>query len=494
MNRFLPKLVLSLSTFVMLATTTLAAQAPVPPAKPVPGEGAAGEWLGALDVGAVKLRLALHVEKKDDGSLSALLDSIDQKAKIPVDTAAFEGRTLRLSLKAIGGSYEGTLNADGSALQGTWSQGGKTLPLTFDRQEKAFVANRPQEPKGPFPYTSREVTFQSEAGGVQLAGTLFLPAGEGPFPAVALVTGSGPQDRDETLMGHKPFLVIADALARRGIASLRWDDRGAGKSAGDHMGSTMDDFAADTRAAVAFLRSLSGVDESAIGIVGHSEGGLIAPMVAATDKSADKSVGFLVLLAPPGEPLRSLLLRQTRALYRLQGVDEKLIDRALAAQTEDLELIADPALTVPQIQEKLRALAETRRQQFTAEERARLGIDSAAIESSIQVATTAWFRSLIRQDPAVYLRNIKMPVLALFGEKDFQVDARVSSEAVRASLAAAGNPDHEVRSLPGLNHLFQHAGTGNIDEYSTIEETFSPEVLATIGDWITARFAKKRSL
>ena len=240
MNRSLSKIVLYLLTFLLVATVLSAQE------KPISGEGAAGEWLGALDVGAVKLRLALHVEKKDDGSLGAVLDSIDQNAKIPVDTAVFEGRTLRLTLKAIGGSYEGTLSVDGSSLQGTWSQGGQSLPLTFNRQEKAFALNRPQEPKAPFPYTSREVTFQSAAGDVRLAGTLLLPPGEGPFPAVALVTGSGAQDRDESLMGHKPFLVIADALARRGIASLRWDDRGAGASTGDHMGSSMEDFAADT--------------------------------------------------------------------------------------------------------------------------------------------------------------------------------------------------------------------------------------------------------
>jgi pimeloyl-ACP methyl ester carboxylesterase len=482
MKKYLVKLALHLS-IVLLATTSLSAQVPAQ----VPAQ-VAGDWLGALDVGAAKLRLGLHVEKTGDGALTATLDSIDQGAKIPVDTAVFESGTLRLSLKAIGGSYEGTLNAEGSALEGTWSQGGRKLPLTFHRQEAPFALNRPQLPKGPFPYESREVTFNSEAENVRLAGTLLLPAGEGPFPAVALVTGSGPQDRDETLMGHKPFLVIADALARRGIASLRWDDRGAGASAGDHMGSTVDDFAADARAAVAFLRSRPEVDGSAIGIVGHSEGGLTGPMVAV----ADKSLAFLVLLAPPGEPLRSLLTRQTRALYHLQGLDEKLIDRALAAQNEDLELIADPSMTVDQLQEKLRAISASRRKQFTDEERARLGITADAIEGNIRVATTAWFRSLTRQDPAVNLRNVKIPVLALFGDKDFQVDAQVNAEAVRAALAAAKNPDHEVRTFPGLNHLFQHAKTGGMDEYATIEETFAPEALATIGDWIVARFPQRK--
>lgn len=454
------------------------------PAKPVPGQGATGEWLGTLDVGPTKLRLALHVETRANGAFGAILDSIDQGAKIPVDEVTFEHGTLRLAIKAIGASYEGKLNADGSALDGVWSQGGQQWPLTLQRLEKAFALARPQNPQGPFPYESREVTFLSGAGNVRLSGTLLLPAGEGPFPAVALVSGSGPQDRDETLMGHKPFLVLADALARRGIASLRWDDRGAGASEGDHMGSTVNDFAADTRAAVAFLRSWPKVDGSAIGIVGHSEGGLTGPMVAV----GDKSVSFLVLLAPPGEPLRSLLMRQTRDLYRLQGLDEKLIERALATQAEDLELIADPSLTVDRLQEKLRARAEIRRQQFTVEERARLRVDGDAIERAIRVSSTAWFRSLIRQDPSVYLREVRIPVLALFGEKDLQVDARVNSEAVRASLAAAGNRDHEERSLPRLNHLFQHAETGGIDEYGAIEETFAPEALGTIGDWIVARF------
>ncbi len=486
MNRSVWKLAPCLSTLALLVMAALAAAQET--AKPVPGEGAAGEWLGALEVGQAKLRLGLHVEAKADGGLTAILDSIDQGAKIPVDTVVFEGRTLRLTINAARAGYEGTLNADGSALEGKWSQGGRELPLILRRLEKAAALNRPQQPKAPFPYASHEVTFSSEAGNVRLAGTLLVPEEAGPFPAVAMVTGSGPQDRDETLMGHKPFLVIADALARRGIASLRWDDRGVAGSGGSHMGSMVDDFAADARAAVAFLRSRPEVDAKAVGILGHSEGGLTGPMAAV----ADPSVSFLVLLAPPGEPIHSLILRQTRELFRLQGLPGELMERSLAAQAEDLEIVANASLTADQIQEKLRARAKVRRDQFTAEERALLKVDPEVIEQGIQTAITAWFRSLIRQDPAVYLRKVKVPVLALFGEKDFQVDAKVNAEALRTALAAGGNPDHEVRSFPGLNHLFQHAETGSLSEYGAIEETLSPEVLETIGNWIVTRFQKKR--
>lgn len=455
------------------------------PETPIPGEGIVGDWLGALRPGSATLRLALHVEETPDGTLSAVLDSVDQGAVIPVDSVTLdEDGRVRLELKRIGGRFAGTMNEDGSAMEGTWHQGGRQLPLTFHRRAERFALKRPQEPEGPFPYSAHEVTFPSAAGEVTLAGTLLIPEGGGPFPAVAFVSGSGAQDRDEALMGHKPFLVIADFLARRGIASLRFDDRGMGESTGDHVGSTIQEFAGDVDGAVAFLASRSEIDHRAIGVLGHSEGGVTGPMAAVGDSEID----FLVLLAPPAVPLPSLLARQGRDVLRLQGVDDELIDRLLASQAEDLALVADESLDAEELEKRLRARAQAYEEEFNQGELARLGVNEQTLESGIRVSTTPWFRSLVRVDPAEHLREIDVPVLALFGERDVQVAAEENAAALRKALAAGGNPEVDVRILPGLNHLFQTAVTGGVEEYGAIEETIAPAALEAIGDWIEARF------
>ena len=458
------------------------------PAAPAAGPaGVQGDWLGALDAGPMKLRLALHVEDGEKG-LTAKLDSIDQGALLPVDTATFAEGTLRFAITEIGATYTGTLKEDGSLLEGTWSQSGRSLPLTFRRQATPFVPNRPQNPVGPTPYESREVKIWNAAAGIHLAGTLVLPEGAGPFPSVVFVSGSGPQDRDETLMGHKPFLVIADYLARHGVASLRCDDRGVGGSEGNEMESTIRDLATDAEAGLAFLATQPKIDRKAIGILGHSEGGLIAPLVAATNRE----VAFLVLLAPPGEPLKALLARQLHDILRQGGVADSLVERAMAAQTEDFALLADNTLSRDDVQQKLRAQAAARRSRFTDAERAALGVNPAMIEQGIQVSSTPWFRSLLREDPAVYLRTLKIPVLALFGGRDLQVAPEPNAKAVRDALAAAENKGSEVRILPGLNHLFQHTATGAVADYGTIEETFAPEALELVSGWIAGRHGRFR--
>jgi uncharacterized protein len=456
-----------------------------PPA--VPGEGPAGDWLGSLDLGQLELRLALHVEAAADGTLTAVLHSVDQSARIPLDSLVVEERTWRLTAEGIGAAFTGTMNADGSAVDGTWSQGGRSLPLRLARLAEPFALARPQHPQPPLPYASRDIVFRNEAAGIALAGTLVVPPGDGPFPAVVFVTGSGPQDRDETLFGHKPFLILADHLARRGIASLRYDDRGFGDSEGDHMGSTVADFAADAAAALAFLATQPKIDRDGLGILGHSEGGLAAPRVAAGNAEVD----FLVLLAPPGEPLDAMVLRQERDALRQRGAEDELVERATARQAAILALLVDDSLATDEVTARLRAQAAERGEHFSAAEIALLG-DDAAVEAAIRVGVTPWFRSLLREDPAVHLRAVRVPVLALFGETDVQVAAEVNAPLVERALAAAGNEDYEVRLLPGLNHFFQHSASGAVAEYGRIEETIAPQALDLVGDWIGERFAGER--
>jgi hypothetical protein len=448
-----------------------------------PGEGVVGDWGGTLSIGPMELRLALHVEQTEDGGLTGTLDSIDQGAMgIPISAMTYEAesREFWFESNAIGGEYRAVLNHDGSALEGTWTQNGRANPLTFFRGTESVAINRPQEPKAPFPYSVEEVRVENTTDGVTLAGSLLIPEGEGPFPAVVFVSGSGAQDRDETLMGHKPFWVIADHLARNGIASLRYDDRGAGQSTGDHMGSTVDAFARDASSAIDFLAEQEAVDSERIGILGHSEGGLHGPMAVLMNDQID----FLVLLAPPAEPMADLLVRQTVALERLAGVGDAALETIRVSQREAVELIRDSGLPDKELADALRELANEQLAAMSPEELAESGYDSAMIEQNIKVSTTPWFRSLMQIDPAEYLREVTLPTLALFGEKDFQVDPEVNLEALRAALKEAGNSQVEAHILPGLNHLFQRAETGGMDEYGRIEETISPAVLTLISDWI----------
>lgn len=468
------------------APDAAAAKPPEVPAEPVPGEGMAGEWMGVLDPGPVKLRLVLRVEE-EDGSLSATFESVDQGATLDVDTIELEEKELTFSIQRIGGTYEGKLNEDGSAVEGTWSQGGATFPLVFHRLAESFALNRPQTPQPPFPYDATEVTFTNEDSDITLAGTVLTPHGDGPFPAVVMVTGSGPQDRDESLMGHKPFWIIADHLARHGIASLRYDDRGVGGSGGNIPSSTGADLTQDAQAGVTFLAQQAKIDRSAVGLVGHSEGGLIGPRAAVGSEEID----FLVLLAPPGEPLADLLGRQARDIYLLEGVDEKLIDRALAREREQLRILLDDSLSTEEVVKRLTEQTEEFQKEFTEEELKQLQFDPAAVDQRIRQVASPWFRSLIGEDPAVYLKRVKVPVLTLFGAKDVQVSSEVNQPILEASLKAAGNEDFEVVTLPELNHLFQHAETGAIDEYGQIEETFAPEALEKISSWILERFGNR---
>jgi pimeloyl-ACP methyl ester carboxylesterase len=476
----------------LLALAGALAAQPATPIKPpaeapgIPGNGAAGSWLGALDLGSMKLRLALEVTAKD-GKLEAVLDSIDQNAKLPVTSIEDSAAGLKFAVAPINGSFEGRYSQDGAQLVGTWTQAGNSLPLTFKRQASRFALKRPQEPTKPFPYREEEVTVQNSRASVSLAGTLTLPAGKGPFPAVVLMSGSGPQDRDESLMGHKPFLVLADHLTRAGIAVLRYDDRGFGKSSGNFAAATHVDFASDGRAAFEYLKTRPEIDPARIGLLGHSEGSVYAPYIA----KDGPDVAFVVLLAGVGVPVRDLLERQGMDILKAMGLAYTPSAEEIAINDAIFERLALKKIdreTAEFLRAKLReAIALT-----PENVRRALNLNEQSIEMRLQTLLNPWFMELLTYDAHKELGHIRAPVLALFGSKDTQVAAEPNSEAMKKAFAAAGNRDVTLKTFDGLNHLFQHATTGALTEYSSIEETMAPAVLETTSKWILQKTAVRK--
>ncbi len=372
--------------------------------------------------------------------------------------------------------------ADPAKAAGTMRQAGMEFPFTLERLKEGETVGpkRPQEPKAPFPYTSREVFALNSADGTKIAGTLTIPEagafGPGPHPVALLITGSGQQDRDETLLGHKPFLVLADHLTRAGVAVLRVDDRAVGGStSGKPLEEcTTDDFVGDALACVELLKTRPEVDAKRIGLIGHSEGGLIAPMVAA--KSAD--VAFVVLLAGPGVNGREILMEQVPAGAKAGGATEELV-AAIRERTGAL-LDAVAGGDEDAIRAAARALVEADPDTAKA--------DAAMLDQTAQMLaqqfSSAWFRRFLTLDPCEAVRKTRVPVLALNGSLDVQVLAWQNLPPLRAALAQAGNEDVTIEELPGLNHLFQTATTGAGEEYATIEETFSPVALEKVSAWV----------
>jgi uncharacterized protein len=441
-----------------------------------------GEWQGVLAVGTSKLRIALSVKPDSAAGLRGQIVSIDQGGAVVPAQMSVRGDTLVVSMPAASATYTAVATLTGDSLHGVWSQG-SPLPLAMGRGAAPVVVAkaRPQDPKPPFPYRSQDVTVSSVAG-VTLAGTVLIPNGTGPFPAVVFVTGSGPQDRDETLLGHHPFLVIADYLARHGIASLRYDDRGVARSTGSFANSTSADFADDAEAAVRFLRGVPGIARDRVGIIGHSEGGLIGPMVAA--RSPD--VAFVVMMAGPGIPGDSISLLQQRLIALAGGAPAARVDASVAANRRLMQAVKtapDSATAVANVQaarsEILVDIPDTQRAAVAAQ-----------IDQGIRELEQPWMRYFLRYDPRPTLRKVHVPVLALGGTLDLQVPPEENLSAIDAALKEGGNRDYRVVRLPGLNHLFQTATTGSPSEYEKIEETVSPSALELMAGWINQRFSR----
>jgi pimeloyl-ACP methyl ester carboxylesterase len=452
------------------------------PARGVPGKGLPGFWQGSLHAGPIELRLVFKFKLEPDGKISGLLDSVDQNARdIPISSVTEKDGEVKLEVAAVGGEFAGKMSADGSEVAGKWTQPGAGMPLVIRRLAEAPALSRPQEPKPPFPYEVEEVTFESDAD-VQLAGTLTRPKGKGPFAAVVLITGSGPQDRDEALMGHRPFFVLADHLTRHGIAVLRYDDRGVGKSKGNYMEAAMDDFVADALAALRWLRSRPDVDDERVGMVGHSEGSVIASV--ATAKSPAE-VKFLVFLAGVGVPMDQLLTRQAGDIGRAMGMSDEMVAETTKGQRAVFSMLLKDDVPDSGLHDALKELVEKQiGERVTPEQRKAMGISDDYVDGQIKLVESKWFRRLLRYDPAPVLKQVRCPVLALNGEKDLQVAADENLEGIRRALNEGGNARVEVVKLPGLNHLFQTAKTGAPSEYGQISETFAPAALEKVSSWI----------
>ena len=407
-----------------------------------------GDWSGKLNVQGTSLTLVLHMDA--DG---CKVDSPDQGVRgIPAEASHTDLGKLVVSIPSIGATYEGFLLA--GQLVGTFTQNGVSFPLTL--KPGVPKLNRPQTPAGPFPYATEEVSFAN--GDAVLKGTLTLPEDcNRNTPVLLMVTGSGLQNRDEEIFEHKPFAVIADALARAGIATLRYDDRGFGESTGDVVHCTTEDLKYDALAGIRLLRERF----DRVGVIGHSEGGTIALMLA-----AEKQADFIVSLAGMVISGEETLLIQNRQILALAGIPEATVDTYCKALGEAFDAII--AGTDPPKADRF-DLPEALRQNYQA----------VLVQSA-----TPYMRYFLALDLRPQLSAVSCPVLALNGTKDFQVDPDKNLSALRAGLPA--NADNLIATMEGVNHLFQHCPTGNPSEYKDIEETFAPEALATLIEWIKA--------
>jgi pimeloyl-ACP methyl ester carboxylesterase len=441
--------------------------------------GIEGNWQGTISAQGFDLRIVVQFTKKGAGAYSGSLESVDQGAQVfPIDTATLKSNAVHFEVNTLHASWDGKLNDTGTELTGKWTQGGKSIDLNMKHGGTIAVLKRPQEPHRPYPYQDEEVLYDNKSAGTKIGGTLTLPRTKGPFAAVLLITGSGQQNRDEELLGHRPFLIIADYLTRRGIAVLRVDDRGMGKSTGDFAKATTADFATDVEAGIAFLKVRHDIRKDRIGLIGHSEGGVIAPMVAARSKD----VAFIVMLAGSGVDGGKIILAQSEMIAKAQGASDELVKFNRDLQEHVFAVLAaekDPVKAKPKVEMAIDAAIE----KLPVEQRAEEGKQARL---SAQAFLSPWMRYFVTYDPAPALEKVTCPVLVMNGEKDLQVPPKLNLPAIEAALKAGGNKDYTIKLMPGMNHLFQSCTTGSPSEYSTIEETMAPLALKTMGDWIFA--------
>jgi uncharacterized protein len=448
-----------------------------------------GNWEGTLTVQNTELPIIFHIKKDSTDKLTATFDSPKQQAyNLPCNDVMITGDSVILVMKMINGKYTGLLSADKKMLTGNWSQGGASFPLIMKKTSDVATAKeikRPQTPKPPFNYHTEDVSYSNADGSIQFGGTFTRPLDKvlKKYPAVLLITGSGRQDRDETIFDHKSFAVIADHLTQQGIAVLRVDDRGVGKTTGSFATSTSADFAKDVEAGIDYLKTLPNVDAANIGLIGHSEGGMIAPMVA----SKRKDVKFIVLLAGPGVPIIDLMEKQSVEVMIAGGISKEQSDQYKPLYKSLMTAIMNEQDTAISLKKATEIFTEWQNKTSKEVVQKITNVTDEKTQANfiadfVNGIKSPWFSYFIRFNPAEYLSKTHCAVLALNGEKDLQVDAKQNLAAIKSNLPKTTNAT--IKEMPGLNHLFQHCKACSVQEYAELEETFAPEVLEIMAQWI----------
>ena len=446
-------------------------------------------WSGVLNAGGQKIELILHLIKNADNSYTSNWDVPIQKAKgIPSSKTEFNNGQLSIEVKMIGASYEAKLNIAGDKMEGTWGQSGMNFPLNLEPLKEGqapMVIIKPQTPKAPFAYTIKEFTYEGAKTKLTYGATLTYPNDQQKYPLVILITGSGRQDRDETIFDHKPFAVIADYLTKKGFAVLRVDDRGAGKSSGDFSTSTTADFALDVEEHIQYAKSLPMVEANKIGLLGHSEGGLIAPMVAARDKS----IAFIVLMAGPGVAITELMAKQNEMVLLSAGINQQAVDAYIPLYERLMKTIISMNDQQAAIDQSKKIVKQWFDQTDKAFVKATTNISTEAdinnfATTMAQTLSTKWWKYFAAYNPQPTLQKLSCPVLAINGSADIQVPASINLKGIETALKKGGNKQFSIKQFEGLNHLFQQCSKCTVPEYGELETTIEPAVLDTIGTWL----------
>jgi alpha/beta superfamily hydrolase len=436
-----------------------------------------GDWSGKTKRGDKEITFVFNIEQENSMYSTTMNVPTFRVSGIKPSVTTFTNGKLVIDGSNVGMNYEGNFNIETQQFEGTYKEGGVELILNLKKGAvKIADSRRPQEPVKPYPYYEEDVVFKNTEDKIELAGTLTLPNKNGKFPVAILISGSGPQDRDESFMGHKPFSVLSDYLTKQGIGVLRFDDRGIGKSTGDFGNATTEDFSKDVLSAIAYLKTRNDVDIKNIGLIGHSEGGIIAPLAA----NNSKDVAFMVLLASTGISGTELSVMQSKTLRQFPVKDEvayeKNTRKAIAIVTSNKSETEIKKELTKHYNDFLRPILTSLN---VPEEKINLFIDG-----QLKTSLKPWSRYFLQYNPADEIEKLQIPILSLNGSKDTQVNAKINQEGIRQALIKGGNQDYKIVELENLNHFFQECETGNMDEYRKIEQTFSPIALKEISNWI----------